>query len=163
MPWAWQACKCLLCNKLGLKYVSRPTGPISERRSANNIGIKIFPANPIVPRGTGTLGKRSALAGRQAISEQHLRVLVSTNNHQEGVSNPRLVYPDLNPSSLELCAYAVALVLASVVQPSPCLDPMREAVPCHCHPRVRQSGFAGTTTATRWQKKALWCFLRRRD
>ena len=33
----------------------RPTGPVSEVKCANNIGIKIFGANPFVSRETGTL------------------------------------------------------------------------------------------------------------
>jgi hypothetical protein len=37
--------------------VLRPTGPVSERNSANNIGIKVFAANPLfhVKLGYGTL------------------------------------------------------------------------------------------------------------
>jgi hypothetical protein len=40
-------------NELLLKSaVLRPTGPVSEVKCGNNIGIKIFAANPYVSRGT---------------------------------------------------------------------------------------------------------------
>jgi hypothetical protein len=48
-----QARKCLSSNELLLKSVTlRPTGPVSEVKCGNNIGIKIFAANPYVSRET---------------------------------------------------------------------------------------------------------------
>jgi hypothetical protein len=36
-----------------LNTALRPTGPASEVKCANNIGIKVFAANPFVSRETG--------------------------------------------------------------------------------------------------------------
>jgi hypothetical protein len=59
-----------------------PTGPASEVKCANNIGIKVFAANPFVSRETGTRPTELDLEAQQATREQHLSIQVSTSPYR---------------------------------------------------------------------------------
>jgi len=73
--------------------VLRPTGPVSERKSANNIGIKVFAANPLFHVKLGTASISPDVTTRQATLGQQFSANYqpSVTEHEYQIRSVKLI------------------------------------------------------------------------